>query len=47
MKPIRWWLRIVGALYVLEGTGLSAMALFAPESFAEVWSGERGLRKTL
>ncbi len=39
MKPVKWWLRIVGTLYVLEGVGLSAMALLAPESFAEVWSG--------
>jgi hypothetical protein len=38
MKPVKWWLRIVGTLYVLEGTGLSAMALFDPQLFAEVWS---------
>ena len=28
----------VGVLYVLEGVGLSAMALFEPQLFAEVWS---------
>lgn len=38
MKAIKWWLWIVGGLYLLEGGGLSAMALLAPESFAEVWS---------
>jgi hypothetical protein len=36
---MKWWLRIVGVLYVVEGAGLTAMALLAPESFAEVWSG--------
>lgn len=38
MKPLKWWLRIVGVLYLLEGVGLSAMALFEPQMFAEVWS---------
>lgn len=38
MSAIKWWLRIVGVLYLLEGGGLTAMALFAPETFAEVWS---------
>lgn len=38
MSGIKWWLRIVGVLYVLEGGGLTAMALSAPETFAEVWS---------
>ena len=38
MSGIKWWLRIVGVLYVLEGGGLTAMALSAPGMFAEVWS---------
>src|SRR5687768_9585945 len=38
MKSLKWWLLIVGVLYVLEGGGLTAMALFAPDSFAEIWS---------
>jgi hypothetical protein len=36
---MKWWLWIVGVLYVLEGAGVSAMALLAPEQFAELWSG--------
>jgi hypothetical protein len=31
-------LRIVGALYLLEGVGLTAMALLAPEQFAATWA---------
>jgi hypothetical protein len=38
MRPLRWWLRIVGVLYVLEGAGLSLMALFDPDQFASIWS---------
>jgi hypothetical protein len=38
MKPLKWWLRIVGSLYVLEGGGLSAQALLAPKSFAAIWA---------
>ena len=38
MRPLQWWLRIVGVLYVLEGVGLSLMALFDPNQFATVWS---------
>ena len=38
MRPLQWWLRIVGVLYVLEGVGLSLMALFDPNQFAAVWS---------
>jgi len=50
----KWWLRIVGALYLLEGVGLTAMALFAPEQFAATWAvapvgsiDELGVRATL
>jgi hypothetical protein len=34
----KWWLRIVGALYLLEGGGLTAMALLAPDQFAATWA---------
>jgi hypothetical protein len=34
----KWWLRIVGALYLLEGVGLTAMALLAPDQFAATWA---------
>jgi hypothetical protein len=38
MTPLKWWLRIVGSLYVLEGVGLSAAALFDAETFASIWA---------
>jgi hypothetical protein len=38
VRPLQWWLRIVGVLYVVEGVGLSLMALFDPNQFATVWS---------
>lgn len=38
MKSLKWWLRIVGALYVLEGAGLSLAALFDPGEFAAIWA---------
>jgi len=38
MTAAKWWLRIVGALYLLEGVGLTAMALLAPEQFAATWA---------
>jgi len=38
MKSLKWWLRIVGALYLLEGGGLSLMALFAADEFAAMWA---------
>lgn len=54
MTAAKWWLRIVGALYLLEGVGLTAMALFAPEQFAATWAvapvgsiDELGVRATL
>jgi hypothetical protein len=34
----KWWLRIVGTLYLLEGGALTAMALMAPEQFAATWA---------
>ncbi len=38
MTAAKWWLRIVGALYLLEGGGLTAMALLAPDQFAATWA---------
>jgi hypothetical protein len=38
MKSLKWWLRIVGTLYLMEGIGLSLMALFATDDFAAIWA---------
>ena len=38
MKAAKWWLRIVGTLYLLEGLGLTTMALFNPAQFAATWA---------
>ena len=38
MTAARWWLRIVGTLYLLEGGGLTLMALLAPDQFAATWA---------
>jgi hypothetical protein len=38
MTAAKWWLRVVGSLYLLEGGGLTLMALFAPEQFAATWA---------
>ena len=38
MTAAKWWLRIVGTLYLLEGGALTAMALLAPEQFAATWA---------
>jgi hypothetical protein len=38
MTGAKWWLRIVGSLYLLEGVGLTAMALLAPDQFAATWA---------
>ncbi|HET7608383.1 MAG TPA: hypothetical protein VFL84_06880 [Gammaproteobacteria bacterium] len=38
MKALTWWLRIVGTLYLLEGIGLTAMALVDPDRFAATWA---------
>jgi hypothetical protein len=35
---LKWWLRIVGALYLLEGVGLSLAAVFSRDSFAATWA---------
>ena len=44
MAAIKWWLRIVGTLYVLEGGGLTAMAFADPAGFAAIWaSSEPGV----
>jgi len=38
MNALKWWLRIVGTLYVLEGGGITAMALLDPAQFASIWA---------
>jgi hypothetical protein len=38
MAGLKWWLRIVGALYLLEGLGLTAAALFDRAQFAAIWA---------
>jgi hypothetical protein len=38
MKSVKWWLRIIGVLYLVEGVGLSLAALFDPDAFAELWA---------
>jgi hypothetical protein len=38
MTALKWWLRIVGTLYLLEGLGISAMAFFAPEGYGALWA---------
>ncbi|HET7132713.1 MAG TPA: hypothetical protein VFJ95_10720, partial [Gammaproteobacteria bacterium] len=38
MTAAKWWLRIVGSLYLLEGIGLTAMALLDPNRFAATWA---------
>jgi hypothetical protein len=38
MTAAKWWLRVVGSLYLLEGVGLTIMALFAPDQFAATWA---------
>lgn len=38
MKPLKWWLRIIGILYLVEGIGLSLAALFDPDAFAAIWA---------
>jgi hypothetical protein len=54
MTAAKWWLRIVGTLYLLEGGGITLMALFAPDQFAAMWAvapagsiDELGVRATL
>ena len=38
MTALKWWLRIVGSLYLLEGLGISAMAFFAPDAYGALWA---------
>lgn len=38
MRAIKWWLRIVGSLYLLEGVGLTAQAFLARDGFAAIWA---------
>jgi uncharacterized membrane protein (GlpM family) len=38
MQALRWWMRIVGALYLMEGIGLALMAAFAADEFAAMWA---------
>jgi hypothetical protein len=38
MKPLKWWLRIVGSLYLMEGIGLTLMAFLATDEFAAMWA---------
>ena len=38
MAAAKWWCRIVGSLYLLEGVGLTAMALLDPNRFAATWA---------
>ena len=38
MKKLTWWLRIVGALYVVEGGGLALAGFFDPNAFAAIWA---------
>jgi hypothetical protein len=48
MTALKWWLRIVGSLYLLEGLGLTAAALFDPDEFAAIWaSTEAGVLDAL
>jgi hypothetical protein len=38
MKKLKWWLRIVGVLYVVEGGGLALAGFFDPNAFAAIWA---------
>ncbi|HEX5047283.1 MAG TPA: hypothetical protein VFX89_09205 [Gammaproteobacteria bacterium] len=38
MTAAKWWQRVVGSLYLLEGIGLTAMALLDPARFAATWA---------
>ena len=38
---MKWWLRIVGSLYLLEGLGIAAQAFFDPAGFAAIWASAR------
>ncbi|MNC88086.1 hypothetical protein D3C83_38710 [compost metagenome] len=49
MRGLKWWLWIVGVLYVLEGGGLTLLRIFDPTGAAAIWtaSGEAGQLDTL
>jgi hypothetical protein len=38
MGALKWWLRIVGVLYVLEGAGVTALALADRAEFGAMWA---------
>jgi hypothetical protein len=38
MGALKWWLRIVGVLYLLEGAFTTALALFDRAEFAAMWA---------
>jgi hypothetical protein len=38
MNALKWWLRIVGVLYLLEGALTTALALFDRAEFAAMWA---------
>ena len=38
MGALKWWLRIVGVLYVLEGGGVTALALADRAEFGAMWA---------
>ena len=35
---MKWWMRIVGTFYLLEGVGLTAAAIADPAQFAAIWA---------
>ena len=41
MRGLKWWLWIVGILYVLEGGGLTLMRIFDPDLAAAVWTASQ------
>ena len=49
MRGLKWWLWIVGILYVLEGGGLTLLRVFDPAAAAAIWTarGETGQLDTL
>jgi hypothetical protein len=38
MNALKWWSRIVGSLYLIEGVGLTAQAWLVPAEFAANWA---------
>jgi hypothetical protein len=35
---MKWWMRIIGTFYVLEGGGLTLLAIASPSEFAAMWA---------